>query len=579
MTIFEHKFDERYAGLFWSSSIDAAEKIERIDHDPSVKVWIYESPNLTLCVLIGDQHTESIMSWLHVAHQEIEGSSFIAGIFLGKEKTPPSSESYVFRVPLDRLSKSNQKILLNNNFSLFNPQDANAYLIIPSLVGLNLYRNFKKLGSPLATGLIFSKCSEKPREPPADIKKTPQKTYDPIGSQIGEVLYRQSVSLKEQMNDAKRAWVKKMGQDPPAELNKLNMTLDELIDFLAATKAKGSLTHDQKIMLLQKIDDTASLIRFSSSRFADLITKLNEFNVPPDPWKSHVPYTEIICPLVLTAAKQFTEELLDRSNMSTRLSIIIGFGHDFSTEPLLSSHSSTHPFGSDITGDLPHQILLTTMPVQFRFRLGALPALAHEVAHVIVNFSQKTSGDKIKKISKILEEEIYGKEMVKYFKLFEEKGKTEDERLSIIFEILCDLVATSLSGPAYLYSVCRFATGTLSEFRKTDLDKTDSLFAKRILFCGSLLNSIGFILHFTSQYLDLDYKPLPQELWQQVISLVERPYLPQEHEKIEEIKSQLALGKPVKAPPTLILNALWDAVVRKAAYINEIAVLTSLQDK
>jgi len=66
----------------------------------------------------------------------------------------------------------------------------------------------------------------------------------------------------------------------------------------------------------------------------------------------------------------------------------------------------------------------------------------------------------------------------------------------------------------------------------------------------------------------------------QLKQLVREPYETSDHERAcVELKKQLSNGETVCAKPVSIINVLWDSVIRKDVYINEMAMLFSLQDE
>ena len=577
------QFDDRYAALFWSHVPRAAENTVKLCEDAALEIWIYESPSLTVCIALGDQHTESVIGWLQKAHDTVEGSSLLAGVILAGAKSPPPSECYLFRTSSKQVSDASLQGIVSGgqSFCLYGSASDEIYIFVTSSAGLDLVRRFPELCSP-HTGLVFRISS---------VLKLPEKQagkpYDPIEAQISEVRYRTPVALRQQIKELKEAWVKRLEEEPPPELLRLEEELDyhlgDLPQWLESMEDNGKA-------LSLHVDRLALWMAAAFEQNASLMSALDDYSEPVDPWVRPVSYSCHAHHLVLMGTRRLLSELLDRAGISGSTKVIPAFGDTLS----LGSWQILHPAAVTRSKSLPltKRTVITLLSRRFKLRAGVLPLLAHQVAHQIVDAEDD--------LTLQIANGAYGGESATLRSLFEERGlhaesggATSEAALSVVMaraqqlqtavrwarEILSDLVAVALSGPAFVYAFSRFSGATLREsIEEVPQRETFPPFLKRVTVCLEFLESLGFRVPYRSRYLDLKVEPFAHDLAARIRALVRMPYLPAEHERaVGEIKARLADGRPVSAPPTLILNALWDSVVRKDAYINELAMVLSLR--
>lgn len=570
------QFDERYAALFWTHVADGLERLEPLSEDSRVSVSLYDSPGLTLSVVVGDQHPEGVMTWLQRAHDAIGGSSLIAGI-VGGSRMPPGTDCYLFRAPLNALSESALRLILADDaaFFLFRADKSEIYLLVSSTQGLNLLRRLPRLSTPV-TGLVPRKLSSRP-----PLLKRSSQPYDPIAAQIGEVMKSSNVALKQQLKELRRTWHQRVSQDAPVELLSAEAELDKLIRDVTETQNAVLSTEEGDGRFLSLFDMAAGWINLMSEMSARLISQLTDYDEPPDPWKSLVCFSETIPRLVLVAARRFCRELLERSNLLNQFDILPVFGENF-----MITAKMFPPIGLSAEAKPGKGTLIVCVPRQLRFRLGAMPVLAHEVAHIIARQDVEliravATGDK--RFGSATLRDVFEQLALPEAPMGYDEERDYLETLPTAFrwaeEILSDLVAASLCGPAYLYSISRFAIGTLSQLEgRGRPSETHPPFSKRLALCIGLLESTGFEVPFRSRYLRLRHESLAPDLCHRIVSLVRTPYLAPEHSTaVNEVKAHLLAGKTVEASPVQVFNALWDAVVRKHGYVNEIAMALSLK--
>lgn len=575
------QLDNRYAGIFLTKTTDIANRIQNILGDSDVSVWLYESPEMVLCIIIGDEHTESVINWFQKAHEIADGSSMLSGILSNRRLQPRKSDNYFFRIHIDEVHLESfiRHIEKNKLFCMFIPHSNELCVLTDGNNGLQL-RNYFNNVMPM-TGFVLRSIIKKSKKNNKKIIKH----YDPIGAQVGEMLSRFPVALNKLIQDTAISWKNILHTEPPLEIKEIcGLINSKIIEFKNCIKDFHEADKDSNLKkaLLRHIDNTIYYFKIISHSYANFKDSLREYNLPINPWNNSTNYLELSTPLVLNAAKKYLDELKDRAGISTEIDIIPIFSDDYAAYPLL-------PPGLIPTGN---RTRIISMPREAKLRLGAFPILGHEVGHFIlekksdflvaeiisdlvnekcaISFHGAFSDldkiwrdGKLQKVTSINEME----NMIEQMKLFK-------NRISVI---LCDLIATALVGPAYVYALPRFALGTMGYFSDRNRhQKTHPSIASRILLCIELLVSLGFTPSFNSEYLEVSGSQMDRCLVDKIISLIKEPYSCYQHSNIEEIQNSLAKGIIISNRPTLIINALWDAVIHRKNYINEIATLSSL---
>jgi len=466
---------------------------------------------------------------------------------------------------------------------IFNPVSAELILLTKSSFGISLSRKFPLLDVPV-TGLVpiqFSKVQ------PAKHKR---KKYDPIAAQIGELLNRSTVSAREQFQDLRRAWRERFKQEPPDEITLFDTALDNIIADLSFSRRDLSSEQFDKSRLGESVSFAAGAIHSLSEGCSKLRRQLDDYAQPPDLWTQSVSYGDLARPCFLGAANRFAEELVKRAGFFNSPNIISVLGESFALASLANSIESL----AHIPQSSPSLHILY-LPSQLKLRFGSLPVLAHEIGHIFFKDGSNHATELLARmysgrleIFRELTNEL-DRTVTKYEGNRIDQSNFERQRLRVkratigfawMTEILCDLIACALSGPSYLYSISRFVTGTFSEFvGERRFTETHPSFVERVILCIEFLKSTGFEVSFVSDYLDSSRLAFPTDLAQEISSLVKQPYSCREHSRaVGEVKQRLMEGRPVKESPILILNALWDGVMRNGDYVNEIAVVVSLLD-
>jgi hypothetical protein len=293
----------------------------------------------------------------------------------------------------------------------------------------------------------------------------------------------------------------------------------------------------------------------------------------------------VVTSLTLDAARRVTAELGERISVDKHL-LVPAYDSVYRTWPLDCMYVDTPR--SDASTNL------ICIPGGHKYRLGALPLLARQVAHVVARRYQNHNPvfEIATSILKMPEVSDQSRRMTSLFSSIEISKKdtqfrldeTEEliNRLYIAsewsMEIFCDLLATALVGPSYVYALSRFATGTFAEFSAEARQYVSyPPMPDRVCLCLDFLKSMKITTVFTSRYLLWEYEPLPDKIVSGVLDKIARPYSVMDHERATSvIKKELQNGNTVDETAILILNALWDAVVKKEGYVNEIAALVSV---
>jgi hypothetical protein len=277
--------------------------------------------------------------------------------------------------------------------------------------------------------------------------------------------------------------------------------------------------------------------------------------------------------MILDAAGRFAHEIADRAGLADAIRVIPAFGERFAlVRPWSIFESDKRPPGPATT--------MALLPRSCQLRLGSIPVIAHAIMHELV----QQKGPPL--IEEFLAEsgELAGiddlvQNLSSSWAGIKNAGKVQ-EVWARAEELVCDLFACTVCGPAYFYSMVRFVSGTLSDFvRPSKSAGTRLPFSKRCATCFRVLRGLGFEMSFHSDYFRTDVVPAPDSFCRWLNDKVSRPYMAHENTALlDACERELSEGKPSNADPVTLLNAVWRAVVRKGPYLNEIALLLSLID-
>ncbi|MHA1484301.1 MAG: hypothetical protein ACTSPR_03165, partial [Candidatus Thorarchaeota archaeon] len=418
----------------------------------------------------------------------------------------------------------------------------------------------------------------------ADVSRNVQrsgKAYDPVEAQVREVLNSTAEVFQKEWDNLKVRWSKLIKKPIPVELDRIESEANSKIQMVRVLADGGS----GRMAYPRQLDWLAHYLRHCIESAKNLMSMISDYERVEDPWTSSKSFAEVITSLSLDAAKRVTAEIAQRASLDGSKLLPV-YDSRYGSWRLDSLYVDTYRGEESTT-------LISVLDVH-KYRLGALPLLAHQVAHVIVRNSREVNP--VAKIAwSILRKEDdsdYSNKMKSMFSFIgsskmytpsdSDSAKILAEHLLVAHrwseEVYCDLLATSLVGPSYVYALSRFSTGTFTEFsNKPSGHESDPPLPERVGLCLDLLEFTQIRPVFESPYLPWEYERLPNEVLSGITSEIANLYSVRDHEEATgRIRKELINGHVVEAPAILVLNALWDAVVKKEGYANEIAAFVSV---
>lgn len=213
---------------------------------------------------------------------------------------------------------------------------------------------------------------------------------------------------------------------------------------------------------------------------------------------------------------------------------------------------------------------LIELPVTVGLRLGLLPILFHTVAHFLV----KDKGRKLELYRKGVSRELGWSSDVQK----RSDDKRDESRFHPKFEeLLADLVAAEIGGPAYFYALGRgfaFDPGLHESVYLRIQDRLDIV--------RSHLQAKGFdIVSLGSHHVAKENEvigSIQQKLAEAVgeINMMSNYSVETHKSTTEGVKRELMKGRILAAEPSIVVNALWTAVLERKGYLNEQAAFLSI---
>jgi hypothetical protein len=510
------------------------------------------------------------MQWLHDAHESIAGESFVAGILKNGRKFPSGRESYFFRFPLDLADQLDFTRWENIKkvFCFYLPHSAELCLLTDARLGLGLLRKHSSLPSPI-TGLTLREVKKS-----AVVNRPSGRTYDPIGAQINEVLNSMETIVREQIINTRHLWTEIFKGELPHELANADRRLKDSTAPIVKL-LKSDLEKTDKQLILSCINQVAWTLQDISSTCANLCGYLRDYQLPGREVNIETTYAQTATSPILQASRSYCEEIALRLGIEKEVSILPVLSDNFFVQMrLFQTHGNSIHRGEK-------SLVLVAIPRSFRFRLGAFPVLAHEVAHIRVQAMKQEIEKLTLRTWPGRFNEAFGSLKLNESPLTLEATKEYARRGRVgnswATEILVDLIATATVGPAYIFSFARFIVGTpLDGNADWERNPTHPPIAQRLFLCLDFLKFLDFDVQFESRYLKWINTPIDEELARIALSAVKKPYTVDEHRQIRHVQQQLQAGQIANHNPVIILNALWEAVAQKRGHINEIATLLSM---
>jgi hypothetical protein len=233
-------------------------------------------------------------------------------------------------------------------------------------------------------------------------------------------------------------------------------------------------------------------------------------------------------------------------------------------------------------------------PRAWSLRAGALPLIAHELGHILVERHPETVRNVVEWLMKRSESDIRrrqralaerassagfmnnglaaGATIIRDLQTMRDFQRVVRRRAE---ELLCDWVGAALVGPAYVFALARFALGELSPSER-DLREFPSL-KLRLETCKSLLAQMDITVPLRTSLFTIKRCGLPAGILESLVEMGLTLYTREEHEAaLERCVPALSKGSILRSSAPLLLNALWSGVVKRKAYINEVALYFSL---
>ena len=388
--------------------------------------------------------------------------------------------------------------------------------------------------------------------------------YDPLTARVREILRVVIPDCVERLQEL-RARCERAARDVEAEAG-FHWILFHALTYEEALRIKqrelARLVRTSPPNLLQLADDAAGDIVAATS----FLSEAEQLLSPWEPSAAPRLQAPVEAP-TLRAAQRVTEDvhLAIRRLMGPRIAVVapgpFGGGERLAT---------SLPW-SDKEGRGAGEVWRVGFPYSQVTRIGAHPLLAHEVARIGL-WSNPTVW--IGPLFRFHESPGRPAWLPRLPEADQEPaGKSAALHLATL---AADVVAAAIMGPAYLYAFARFVTEPASEVH---LGSTRAgMMVARLALCAATLDHLGTPYHFRSSLLEeMPRMEPPRALLKALLAPVEQPYGAAHHKRaVGSVQRELLEGRIPAAPPRVILNALWDAVIHKKGYANEAAALAGI---
>ena len=296
-------------------------------------------------------------------------------------------------------------------------------------------------------------------------------SYDPIDSQVNEVIRTVSDEARrgavELIDEWKMSWP---NRPVPDDMERRPSDIDDEEMRIKGLLKNPTRTRDD---LLLQLDRFAHTLRETRRHAEATRIKLRDYQWTPGPRSD---YNRMAAPMMLRAIERYAVDVAERFGLSGYV-FLPGFGDEFGMNTRLFP-----PFEHQRRMPGPVTVLLE-LPGEVRLRLGALPMVAREIAR-----KRESRRNQIAKCFANLEN--HGNAAVKSM-----MPRDDDDPVLVrdVGEYLAaDLLAASVVGPQYIYSMARFAVGNLAETTEAGtLQENRPTFPIRLKACLALLRALG----------------------------------------------------------------------------------------
>jgi hypothetical protein len=265
-----------------------------------------------------------------------------------------------------------------------------------------------------------------------------------------------------------------------------------------------------------------------------------------------------------------------------------------------TSERATHTMMTNMAGSLgmpaPTEATFVQFPDYLRHRAGALPLLARPAAQSLFedNFSESPGQGyaffALKRfVSQFMAKTFTGHDESRGNRIFPIREPEELRYLPPPLRrplrfLLYDVMATLTMGPAYVYSLSRFCLGSLHEmfvhplaYNPVDYTIYDLSIARRMGICLRCLEVMSIPFELSLSRFGVFPLRGNEFIDRAILDAPLRIYSLRDHARaVDDVQKALQAHRIIEAEPRLVLNALWDAVVRRKGYVNELATFLSL---
>lgn len=545
------RFGKDYVGVIRSKDFVRQD----LKHDPKAEFSYFANETEGLWLGFSGEHIDPLADWFLSSHRVVECRSTVAAVLATTAMLPNGTIDALF-VDRTKVSADTLDAIVQKHYTIYLAHSDELLVLVAESTDLQVEVKERVASLRLRHRVEKNNPSDEELKRQAEKKRQP---YDPIFKQIQEVTDTIGASAKQAASDLVHDWRAILRAEPPDDLQKseeeIQYTIDRIRDLSRTAR------HDD----LPAIDDLAASLRAKRRAAFGLYTNLRDFEWPPSP--PTMTYERAATSLMLRAVRRYSREVARKLDVD-----------DYNFMPVVGQDYDLHPglFAVRYKGHatlMTYQTVLIEFPAEIRLRLGALPAIAHQIARMRAR--------EVERIADLLAEHEDSPDLHGLFRANhghhttdEERERHEESAREKGKQLAADLLAAAAIGPQYVFAIARFAIGTLGDFGTEILEHHSRLtMSARISACLQYLGP--FSPEFVSPY----FTRIPHKLPRQVVDIVRRVVkdVGIDEGEVTRVAEILRDGRIVMdASPITVLAALWNGVVRRSGYIHEIAALISI---
>ena len=551
--------DERYVGL----AIGGHQQFPTLPGpDQGLRAWLYGMEGWTIAIVLGGQHPEPLIAWLQSLERGFAGSSLLVSLVASDAAAPPTSDFIeVVRLPTEGVTPEVRSVVLSGSiFSLALPGAEELWLFC----GPEQVSAIEAIGVSLSPDRMHLRLVDSVE--PAKVGPEPRTTspYDPIGAQISETLSRTSVTFRQRLDSVRVLLNRFFGIEESTDLD----ALAEWAETRIALTKTALDSEELRATAIRQVDLLSQVLRVYADQLTEFGDQLRRYEHPGNPAQTRLGFSELAEHRALHAVRATVSEAVQRIagpektlfREPARVEIVPVLGREYTTFMLIQS--------SLLDETLPQEMRIAVLqyPRLWALRSGALPLIAHGITHPLLNLGALSW--------MIAQDPAYSGVLVELGESLDEEPSDPElgEAHRRLTEMFADLIGCAVMGPAYFYALCRFVTGHLHGGQPQEAVPME----RRIRTCLRFLRALDFETPLQTEFLDEENSRSSDLLRDLVLGLVGSPYNHDDHQAVPAVQAKLQGGQVVDAPCSVLLNALWDAVNRRADYVNELALFESL---